>query len=155
VKLQKDTVLSLVKGATVFINYLGACFESFDSIQGLCPSIPRYRFADRPIARSCHVCLPPLSHFIIMLRTHILRGLSDATFTRACHIARTRSRLRNNTKVSLRRTCSKPWSSSSLPTLSRRSRPNYKVRLRPNAFTRRTRFTPPIPTDILVVFSLP
>lgn len=24
-KLQKDTVLSLVKGATVFINYLGAC----------------------------------------------------------------------------------------------------------------------------------
>ena len=24
VKLQKDTVLSLVKGATVFINYLGA-----------------------------------------------------------------------------------------------------------------------------------
>jgi hypothetical protein len=25
VKLQKDTVLSLVKGATVFINYLGAC----------------------------------------------------------------------------------------------------------------------------------
>ncbi len=25
VKLQKDTVLSLVKGATVFINYLGTC----------------------------------------------------------------------------------------------------------------------------------
>jgi hypothetical protein len=25
VKLQKDTVLSLVKGATVFINYLGGC----------------------------------------------------------------------------------------------------------------------------------
>lgn len=24
-KLQKDTVLSLVKGATVFINYLGGC----------------------------------------------------------------------------------------------------------------------------------
>jgi hypothetical protein len=80
VKLQKDTVLSLVKGATVFINYLGACF---DSIQGLCPSIPNpsHSFADRPIARSCHVCLPPLSHSIIMLRTHILRGLSDAAFT--------------------------------------------------------------------------
>ena len=37
-KLQKDTVLSLVKGATVFINYLGACIEL---IQGVMLSIPQ------------------------------------------------------------------------------------------------------------------
>ena len=44
VKLQKDTVLSLVKGATVFTNYLGACFES---IQGVMLSI------SQPVAPVC------------------------------------------------------------------------------------------------------
>ena len=43
-KLRKDTVLSLVKGATVFINYLGACIEV---IQGFMLSIPQ------PVAPFC------------------------------------------------------------------------------------------------------
>jgi hypothetical protein len=40
VKLQKDMVLSLVKGATVFTNYLGACFESIQGVIMLSISQP-------------------------------------------------------------------------------------------------------------------
>ncbi|KAF8473717.1 hypothetical protein DFH94DRAFT_764025 [Russula ochroleuca] len=72
VKLQKDTVLSLVKGATVFINYLAATYV----------------------------------HIVLLRRTV---RLFDATAP-----GHTRSRLPNNTKASLRLTCSRPWSSSSL-----------------------------------------
>jgi hypothetical protein len=44
VKLQKDTVLSLVKGATVFINYLGACIFYVDLL-----------FADAVLAAATYV----------------------------------------------------------------------------------------------------
>jgi len=51
VKLQKDTVLSLVKGATVFINYLGACM-----FNGLLPHV-RVDLLLLTGTFSCHVCL--------------------------------------------------------------------------------------------------
>jgi hypothetical protein len=88
VKLQKDTVLSLVKGATVFINYLGGCM-----FYGLLFHI--------------HVVL------LLLIQVHSAATYVYFTvFKRAVWVfdpilGHTRSRHPSNTKASLHRMCSR------------------------------------------------
>jgi DNA polymerase epsilon subunit 3 len=74
VKLQKDTVLSLVKGATVFINYLGACMFF---------RLPLYIHVGLlfliEVLCSCHVC----SHYY----AQTLRVGFDASNARAHEVS--------------------------------------------------------------------
>lgn len=76
-KMQKETVLSLVKGSTVFINYLGECqpsmFEREDNQQP--PQRRRESCISNHIA--CLICLLRRAHDVAMSKQHKSISASD------------------------------------------------------------------------------